>query len=626
MKEVYIDGQRFKLDPNKILGKGGEAEVYDLGNDEVLKIFKTPDHPDLAGNAHEQQGAIHRIAQHQVKLKEFPSGLPERVISPRKLATDRPNGKVVGFTMRKQKGTELRSYSKFDFRKAVGNDVVLGIFADLHGTVNAVHKASVVIGDFNDLNVMVDGSAAFLLDADSMQFGKFMSMVFTDRFVDPSRCDPASEKLMLAQPHNVGSDWYAFSVMLFQCLLLVDPYGGVYRPKPGSGKPMVTQPKRPMKRITVFDPDVIYPKAATHYRVLPDDLLHYYHALFEKDARGEFPLVQIKQMRWTECSGCGLSHARSTCPTCAKTAPAAVVQTVQVRGKVTATKLFSTVGVILRSAMQGDKFRYLYHEGGAFKRETGKTVMNGDLDAHMRYRVRGDATVFGKDGRVAVVEDGKKTEVISVDSYGLLPVFDTNQDAVFWTQGGLLQKSAKFGSENLGDVMSGHTLFWVGPKFGFGFYRAGQVNVGFVFNTATRALNDSVKLPKLTGKLVEANAIFSNDRCWFLVATQENGKTIHRAVAITAMGAAEAAAEAEAGDGSWLGTLANGCAAGNSLLMPTDEGIVRIDAVNGQLVKTKEFPDTEPFVDTASRLHPGTGCLLVVGKRDIYSLKIAPGA
>ena len=37
--------------------------------------------------------------------------------------------------------------------------------------------------------------------------------------------------LVLHQPHTVASDWYAYTVMLTQCLLFVGPYGGIYRPK-----------------------------------------------------------------------------------------------------------------------------------------------------------------------------------------------------------------------------------------------------------------------------------------------------------------------------------------------------------------------------------------------------------
>src|SRR5688572_27155711 len=253
ISEVTVEGKKIKLDPSKALGKGGEADVYDIRGvipNMVLKIFKTPDHPDLAGNQHEQHAAQERIMTHQRKLKEFPQELPDRVIAPKHLALDR-NGNVAGYAMLFQQGTELRSYSKIDFRKAVPNTDVMEIFIDLHGTVHGLHEKKVIIGDFNDLNVLVAGKAAFVVDADSMQFAQFLSKVFTGQLVDPTKCDPNDKTVLLNQPHDANSDWYAFGVMLFQSLLFVDPYGGVYRPKKGGT--MVPPPQRPMKRITVFN-------------------------------------------------------------------------------------------------------------------------------------------------------------------------------------------------------------------------------------------------------------------------------------------------------------------------------------------------------------------------------------
>ncbi len=61
--------------------------------------------------------------------------------------------------------------------------------------------------------------------------------------------------------------------MLMQSLLFVGPYGGVYRPT--DKKKTVLHDARPLKRITVFDPEVRYPKPARPYNMLPDDLLGY---------------------------------------------------------------------------------------------------------------------------------------------------------------------------------------------------------------------------------------------------------------------------------------------------------------------------------------------------------------
>jgi hypothetical protein len=51
--------------------------------------------------------------------------------------------------------------------------------------------------------------------------------------------------------------------------------------------------------------------------------------------------------------------------------------------------------------------------------------------------------------------------------------------------------------------------------------------------------------------------------------------------------------------------------------------VVRVEARAGALVETRSFPDTEPFVDQASRLFAGTDGLFVVGAREIRRLCIA---
>ena len=126
-----------------------------------------------------------------------------------------------------------------------------------------LHALGVVIGDFNDLNVLVKDEQAYLIDADSFQFGGFLCRVFPERFVDPLSCDPQERRPLLCKPFSTDSDWHAFAVMVMQTLLSVGPYGGVYRPKSTSAR--VPEYARPLRRITVFHPEVLYPKPAAPY-------------------------------------------------------------------------------------------------------------------------------------------------------------------------------------------------------------------------------------------------------------------------------------------------------------------------------------------------------------------------
>lgn len=142
----------------------------------------------------------------------------------------------------------LRRYAEPRFRRTqVSGSEVVEILSDLCQTVVRVHAAGVVIGDFNDLNVLVSGRRAYLIDADSFQYGRHACTVYSERFVDPLLCDRHAEPLTLTSPHQETSDWYAFAVLVMRGLLCVGPYGGVYRPRDAPRK--VSQAARPYHRV-----------------------------------------------------------------------------------------------------------------------------------------------------------------------------------------------------------------------------------------------------------------------------------------------------------------------------------------------------------------------------------------
>lgn len=620
--DIFVKNKLIKLTSADSIGKGGEADVFKINANQVVKIYKDPDHPDLTGLDTEQEAARLRIQEHQKKLPAFPKNLPSRVVAPLDLATD-SSGHIIGFTMPFLKGTEvLFKYSEKTFRqRGVSNTQVTNIFQDLHTTLSAIHKAGAVIGDFNDLNILVDAEKAYIIDADSFQFGKYQCKVFTARFVDPLLCDPKLTSLMLNKPHNSLSDWYAYNIMLMQCLLFVGPYGGVY--KPTNPKKRITHDARPLHRITVFDPEVKYPKPAINYDVLSDDLLEHFHQVFLKDKRLPFP-AKLLEMNWTQCN-CGAEFARNSCPVCSKPAPGAVKETITVRGRVTCTRIFKAPksAGILCATMQNGSLKWLYHENGIFKRENDSIVTRGDVDPHMRFRIYNDSTLIAKDGRVITFVPNQPMVQLAVDSYRQIPIFDTNAKWRYWIESGKLQRDGNLGVEQIGDVLPGQTLMWVGQEFGFGFYRAGNLCQAFTFPADHKGINDSIKTPSIKGQLFDSTCLFGKDLAWFLISTQDAGLTKNQCHVIRSNGKVEASAEAIQGDGSWLGNLRAKAAVGNYLFSATDDGIGRLEIDKGQIVLTKEFPDSEPFVNTHSRLYPSKEGLYVVDRNEIKLIKIS---
>lgn len=618
---VYVEDKKISVSPKDSIGSGGEADIFRISDTTALKIFKGPDHPDFFKMPDAQQAATARIQEHQTKLRDFPIHLPGAIITPQNLARD-TRKTVCGYTMRFVTGAkELVYFADKSARKGIPHENVVSLFKDLHSAVQGVHAQKVVIGDFTYLNILVKNSDIFIIDADSFQFGKYLCKVFTPKFVDPLLCDPHGSSPILIRPHNELSDWYAFAVMLMECLLFVNPYGGIYAPKEKHNA--IPHDARPLHRISVFHPEVRFPKPAIHYRTLPDDLAHYFARVFQKDARDVFPFTILETLRWSVCTVCGNEHTRALCPFCKPVPEAAIKEKTIVRGKVSATEIFRTPGVILCYAYERNSLEWLYHENGAFKRENKNTLFTGHIVPFTRYRLLGKKTLFAKENiLVTRDEKGDITETLSIDTHRNLPVYDAYRNTRYWLSGGRLYRDGALGKEDVGGVLEGQTLFWVGPAFGFGFYRAGRYTKAFVFDAIHRGINDSVPLAPVKGQLIDSTCAFTEKYCWFFITTQEHGNYINRCCVTTREGKIEASAEAKEKDGSWLGTIRGKCAIGKWLFAATDKGIVRLTIDGANIREDSAFPDTEEFVDQESSLAPAPNGLYVIGNKTIILLTI----
>ena len=138
--DVVIEGERAALEDQDLLGQGGEGRVYRLGR-RAVKIFHAPPAAKID------------------KLVDFPRGLPAGVVAPIHLARDARRGDVVGYTMQLvEKATDALRLGQRRFRHgAITNGAVCALLRRLHEIVVQLHARGVVVGDFNDGNVVFTG-------------------------------------------------------------------------------------------------------------------------------------------------------------------------------------------------------------------------------------------------------------------------------------------------------------------------------------------------------------------------------------------------------------------------------------------------------------------------------------
>ena len=541
-RTVWIDGAKIALVPRMLLAQGGEAEVYDLGDGRVVKWWKPADHPDFDGLADAQDTARKRLAEAPAKLRALPGKLGSAVVAPCGFAlAGKKSTQVVGYLMPKIAGVPLHSYGEPKWRRdhpIAGAELVCALLA-LHDAITELHRAHVVIGDCNDLNVLVDGPRVHLIDVDSYQFGGYACPMFSERFVDPRLCQ--AQQLVPVAPHDEASDWFAFAVMAFRSLLGVGPWGGVHQPANPAQR--ISPLQRALRRLSVYAADVLYPRAARSLAILPDELTAAFQAIFERDLRAPFPRIELERLRLRACSTCGEEHGRVRCPACQT---AAHLPPVVIHGRLRWTTI----------------------------------------------------------APAAIAFAG----------------YEVDRTTPIWIDQGALWRRTKLGPERIGGVLAQQTRAWVGGKLGVGFYRAGGYAVGFVFRPERGVLDDRVALPKLRGQLVDAHATVGDDRAWLWLTSVDGGRLVTTCVVIAAD--AQVIASATFADAAWTAGISGGCAAGPHLFVPTDEGLARIEIVQGTIAQTRTFVETAPLIGAGDRLALSPGGIDAVRRRDAIRMQL----
>lgn len=348
--DVLINNRRVALLQQHVIGSGGEGTVFRAkvnGDDLAVKIYHQYD------------------PLREKKLNAFLARtwqLPlDRIAAPIQTAIDQ-NGRTIGLAM-PYLGTgfeEIVSLSNKKYRAAykVNTKQVAVIFLDGGKTLRTIHKNGLIVGDLNDLNALFRGPMMMYIDVDAWQFDHFPCLVGTEQFLAPELYNMDLGKSALFKPEY---DWYSYGVMLFKSLLCVHPFGGTHK----NFKQLTARAK---KRVTIFSPDVTYPKIAFPPDLLDDDLTGAFEEMFAQGRRGEFPLHVLERYAdsLVECPKCGTYYPGSNnlCPVCSEKTLMVILKPTNVTDQVKTVELIKTGGPIVFAKVVGNAIYVIAYESG----------------------------------------------------------------------------------------------------------------------------------------------------------------------------------------------------------------------------------------------------------------------
>ena len=582
---------------SKQIGEGGEARIFSVPGGLVAKVYKDQDDPSFATGGSEEQrnrdGAGRKLREIWGKLAAFPSGLPNSVVSPIELIAS--GGQNVGYLMPSVASPHARMRDWMDRTvfKSLSIDTVREAFIQLASTLPQLHDRGVVVGDFNDLNVLIPSSGPVLIDADSFQYGNFPCRTFQTRFVDPQICEQTGSSFTMTKPHTPDTDWYALLIMLYQVLRGIGPYDGIHKPK---GAKPVPHGLRPLQRITVHRPDVIVPKFATPADQLHPDLMHAFMQRIDKDERG--PIPSTLWFLIGERAGFVV--------------PATVTKA---KGRVVAEELNGFPGTILHAQLAEHELCVVSHLQSSYYRNGAKLVTYGRNTGLTQFRCTDQATIT-LSGSAAQVDAGRQ---FVVDLFDSKPVLATCPTGLIYQFGSdIIRESINEVIRDTLGTVSGTANFWYGSKFGLGFYRAGMLYRYFTFKTDGTPFDDRVAITRPLGQVVDEGCHFGSQAWYWRI--EQRRKIHYQLWCIDRDGKTLCSLEAKEGDGSWLENIRGAAGAGNHLYVPTDDGMVRV----GLQLDQTEFPDTSAWVDGATKILGAHGGGIVIWSgNQIFRLKIA---
>ena len=603
MKEVFTTkGKNISFEENSFIGEGGEALIYKLNNNTVLKMYKPPEKvlEDEEAESYQQD----HIKKRQEKLLNFPKNLPKHVISPDEIVKDK-NDQIVGYTMEYiENAEELRELKKRKKPDEIDKNIIPDIFRDLHYTLTDLHDHDVVIGDFNSSNVLVKDNKSYLIDADSYQFGVYSSKLYTEEYIDPlvinSKSDDIEKDYYL--DYDRTSDWYAYTLMLFENIFDAHPY------LDGADKGSLSPKDRYEKGISILNSDINIKKIGTEFKNINDDLLDYFIKIFEKKERYVFPSMLL-DFSWTKCLLCGAEHARDSCPNhLVKTKKPAS------KSKIKQEYIFSKdKSTVVATAYQNNQLKFIYHHDNKYKREDGSVLFDAALNNKLKFQINGRNTILF-DGENHVQFDPQGEVELRSDFSSM----SSNSKAAFKITKQRLHRSDFMNTVQGIEIASSEPEVWVGEKFGIICSKNDEkLKLDYVFSTSDIKSNSNIDEVLVEGEIGEVTCSFGEDNVSLFAKIKKDNEFYNYCIVIDRSGKIKKTIRAKDRENTWLGSIENKLVQENSIISIKDNTIDKFDFEDDQ----NKYIDVDNM-DNIRSIVSGGGGIYAATAKDIQFLKI----
>ena len=267
--KIQVGSDLLTLGDKEYLAQGGEGVVYRKGNI-AYKIYHEPS----------------KMIPEQ-KIRELQELKIPNVLGPIDIIYDPKNRKAIGFTMPYIASTEYLSrlfVKTFKKQNSITPDMVVEMVTKMQETLMEIHKKGVIVGDYNEMNFLVDDKFknVFNIDVDSYQTKSFPATAIMDSVRD--RKAPFGK-------FSKETDWFSWAVVTFQLYTGIHPFKGRHPNYKNNDFD-----SRMKDGVSVFNPDVKIPKALRDFSVIPKAHLEWYKRVFENFERTVPPYADATQM------------------------------------------------------------------------------------------------------------------------------------------------------------------------------------------------------------------------------------------------------------------------------------------------------------------------------------------